>query len=189
MNTLTIPVTADNFMEVANLPEFADQNIELVEGEIVTMPVTSVQHSVTLSRIDVLVGYYVLQHDLGLCMSGDAGVILERTTYGRDTVRGLDFAFISKDRAPDPAAKSLLEIAPDLAIEVMSPGNKVDDIRLKIRQLLKAGTREVWVVYPDLREVEVHNANGVNIYFEGDTISGGDILPGFEIAVADIFPS
>ena len=189
MNTLTIPVTADNFMEVANLPEFADQNIELVEGEIVTMPTVRIQHADTMTRIAASVAPFVIQNDLGLLLTGDAGVVLERSAYGRDTVRGLDFAFISKDRAPDPSTKSLLEIAPDLAIEIMSPGNSGADMRFKVRQLLKAGAREVWVVYPDLREVEVHNANGVNIYFEGDTISGGDILPGFEIAVVDIFPS
>ena len=189
MNTLTIPVTADNFMEVANLPEFADQNIELVEGEIAIMPATNPNHAEILGVLTTLVGSYIRRHQLGRYYVGDVGTLLQRSAHGRDTVRGLDFAFISQDRAPARSSKSLLEITPDLAIEVMSPSNSGEDMRFKVRQLLKAGTREVWVVYPDLREVDVHNAEGDYIFREGDTISGGDILPGFEIAVVDIFPS
>ena len=190
MNTLTIPVTADNFMEVANLPEFADQNIELVEGEIVTMPVTNRDHSETLGLLALLVGNYVRQRRLGSFYVGDAGVILERNVSGRDTVRGLDFAFISQDRRQQLGSDtSLLDIAPDLAIEIMSPSNTVYGMRQNVRQLLNAGTREVWVVHPDFREVDVHTNDGRITYGDGDSISGGDILPGLELPVADIFPA
>ena len=188
MELLTQPVTADNFLEVANLPEYADQNIELVEGEIVTMPTTNRTHSKALGYISVVVGGYIHAKRLGDIHVGDAGVILERNPYGRDTVRGLDFAFISNERLPQLGDSNLLDIAPDLAIEVMSPGNKVPDTRLKVRQLLEAGTQAVWIVHPDFNEVDVYTVDGMTTYREGDSISGGDILPGFEIAVADIFP-
>ena len=126
MELLTQPVTADNFLEVANLPEYADQNIELVEGEIVTMPTTNRNHAKVMGLLAALVAPFVRDHQLGDLYIGDAGVILERNAYGRDTVRGLDFAFISKDRLPQRRNETpptcdipLLDIAPDLAIEVI----------------------------------------------------------------------
>ena len=188
MELLTQPVTADNFLEVASLPEYADQNIELVEGEIVTMPTTNRDHSETLGLLTSLISVHILANRLGKFYVGEAGVILERNAYGRDTVRGLDFAFISKDRLPQLGESNLLDIAPDLAIEVISPSNSAADMHRKVDQLMDAGTRQVWVVYPDSRDVDVHTADGAITYREGDSISGGDILPGFEIAVADMFP-
>ena len=170
------------------MPEYADQNIELVEGEIVTMPTTNMQHGATMTRIAALLGTFVLQQQQGLLLTGDVGVRLERKPFGRDTVRGLDFAYLSAGRAPQAIFPILLNIVPDLAIEVMSPGNKVPDTRLKVRQLLEAGTQAVWIVHPDFNEVDVYTVDGMTTYREGDSISGGDILPGFEIAVADIFP-
>ncbi|MCY4465162.1 MAG: Uma2 family endonuclease [Chloroflexi bacterium] len=189
MATLTRQVTADNFLEVANLPEYADRSIELVEGELCEMPVTNNDHSEIESRLSTLIGYYVMLHKLGRTYSGNAGVIVERNPDGRDTVRGLDFVFLSAEKAPRRLPPGLIEIAPDLVIEVISPSNTADDTRLKVRQLLQAGCAQVWIVYPKLREVDVHSSDGIKTYGESDTLAAPDILPGFEIAVADIFPA
>lgn len=188
MAVLTQPVTADNFLEVANLPEYADCAVELVEGEIVTMPLTNNQHAETLGELSYKISAFVRQHNLGRTLVGDTGFTLERNPYGRDTVRGIDLAFLSKARAPEPLPPGFLEGAPDLAIEIMSPSNTMTDIRRKINQLLQAGCRQVWIVHPDLREVDVHTSDGAKVYRESDKLSAGDILPGFEIDVADIFP-
>jgi len=81
------------------------------------------------------------------------------------------------------------EIGPDLAVEVISPNNKAGDIHLKVLQLLNAGTRLVWLVYPENRTVVAHTTEGATTLHEDDTLSGGDVLPGFEITVGDIFPA
>ena len=188
MAVLTQSVTADNFLEVANLPEYADCAVELVEGEIVTMSLTNNQHAETVAELVFVISSFVRQHGLGRMLVGDAAFILERNPYGRDTVRGLDIAFIRKERAPEPLPPTLMEGAPDLAIEIMSPSNTMTDIRLKINQLLRAGCQQVWIVHPDLREVDVHTSDGAKVHRQGDKLSADDILPGFEIAVADIFP-
>ncbi|MCY4467029.1 MAG: Uma2 family endonuclease [Chloroflexi bacterium] len=188
MAVLTQPVTADNFLEVANLPEYADCAIELVEGEIVTMPLPNNQHAEIVGELYFRISLFVRQHNLGRTLVGDAGFVLERNPYGRDTVRGVDIAFISKERAPEPLPPTLMEGAPDLAIEIMSPSNTMGDIRRKINQLLNAGCLQVWIVHPDLREVDVHTSDGAKVRREGDKLFAGDILPGFEIDVADIFP-
>ena len=184
----TRQVTADNFLEVANLPEYADCSIELIAGEIVTMPTTNSVHAELVARLVILVGAYIVKHRLGRTYAGDAGFVLERNPEGRDTVRGLDIAFISREKAPDPLPNAWLEVAPDLVIEVISPSNTADDTRLKVRQLLRAGCAQVWVVYPNLREVDAHSEKGIQVFREGDTLACPDILPGFEIAISDIFP-
>ena len=189
MEILTQPVTADNFMEVANLPEFADCLVELVEGEIVTMGHNNAMHGEILIEIGAELRNFVKPRGLGRITGADAAFVLQRNPDGRDTIRALDIAFISRERAPEPLPQTSYDTPPDLAIEIMSPSNTVNDTRRKVRQLLKAGAREVWVVYPDFREVDVHTADDRITYREGDTISGGVILPGFEIAVVDIFPS
>lgn len=188
MAVLTQPITADNFLEVANLPEYADCAVELVEGEIVTMPLTNPQHGEILFALGGPLRSFVLAHHLGHVTGGDVGFVLERNPYGRDTIRGIDIAFISSERVQGALPTVFLEGAPDLAIEIMSPSNTMADIRRKINQLLQARCRQVWIVHPDLREVDVHTSDGAKVYREGDKLFGGDILPGFEIDVADIFP-
>ena len=84
---------------------------------------------------------------------------------------------------------NLLEAAPDLAVEVVSPSIEAADIHRKICQLLAAGTALVWIVYPETRTVEVHTKTGATTFADDDIISGGDVLPGFAVAVREIFPA
>ena len=189
MSVLTMPVTVDNFDEVASLPEFADCLVEIIEGEIVTMSLHNPGHGEIVMELGSEIRNYVKQNRLGRVTGGDAAFIMERNEHGRDTIRGLDIAYLSYAKAPEPLPYRVVDLVPDLAIEVMSPGNSFVDIRNKVRQLLDIGCPQVWIVVPGDREVDVHSAAGISTYGEGDTISAGDALPGFEIEVADIFPS
>ncbi|MCY4146643.1 MAG: Uma2 family endonuclease [Chloroflexi bacterium] len=101
MAVLTQSVTADAFLDVANLPEYADCAVELVEGEIVTMPLTNNQHGEIVGELYYLISSFARQHNLGRTLVGDTGFILERNPYGRDTARGIDIAFISKAERPN----------------------------------------------------------------------------------------
>ena len=145
-------------------------------------------HGVVVARLTIKIGNHVDQNDLGEVTSGDPGFVLERNEYGRDTVRGLDIAFISSERLSTPPDFTWYEIGPDLAVEVISPNNKTSDTHLKVMQLLGAGTRLVWLVDPETRTVEAHTSDGSVTLREHDTLSGGAVLPGFEIPVSDIFP-
>ena len=182
-------ISADGFLKILGGVEYRDRVVELVDGVIVEMPLPNGEHGEILAILTVNIGHYVLQHGLGRVATGDSGFVLVRNPDGRDTVRGVDLAFFSKSNAPAPLPNTLLEFAPDLAIEVISPSNDAADIRLKIRQLLNAGTAMVWTVYPDLRLVDVHRRGGATTLNEADLLSGGDVLPGFEIPVRDIFPA
>ena len=194
MALLTRPAPADmrigveEFMQIASAPEYADCRVELVEGEILAMPPPQLFHGVVLGRLFARLFAFVESHGLGFATAGDAGFLLARDEFAGDTIRGIDITFISRDKIPDSFPKGLLEIAPDLAIEVMSPSNTVSDTNFKIDQLLRAGCPEVWIVDPDLRRVDVHSMKGIRVYREGDTLACPEILPGFEIAISDIFP-
>lgn len=182
-------INADRFLDIITSPEYSDRKVELVNGEIIEMSFPNAEHGEILSLMHARIAGFVYHNALGRVLVGDAGTLLSQNPAGKDTVRGLDLAFVSKSKAPLPLPRGLLTVAPDLAVEVISPSNEAADIRLKIQQLLDAGTPLVWVVYPDLRIVDVHTARGSFTLDEGDTLTGGDILPGLEIPVPDIFPS
>ncbi|MXX51159.1 MAG: Uma2 family endonuclease, partial [Chloroflexi bacterium] len=170
-------ISVEEFMEIASRPEYADCLVELVEGEIVTMPPPQPFHGVVLGRLFAQLYNFVESRGLGFATAGDAGFYLERDALHGDTVRGMDITFISRDKIPGSFPRGLLDIAPDLAIEIMSPSNTVSDTNLKIEQLLRAGCPQVWIVHPDLRRVDVHSADGIRVYNEGDSLSAPDILP------------
>lgn len=181
-------ISADRFQDLVDAPEYQDRVLELVEGVIIEMPRPKRIHGVVVARLIIKIGNHVDQNDLGELTSGDPGFVLERNEYGRDTVRGLDIAFISSERLSTPPDFNWYEIGPDLAVEVISPNNKAGDIHLKVTQLLQAGTRLVWLVYLETRTVVAHTSDGAVTLREHDRLSGGAVLPGFEIPVSDIFP-
>ncbi len=181
-------ISADEFLEIANSPLYANCLVELIEGEIVTVPFTNRQHSEILSLVTAKMVDFVYSNKLGRVYSGDGGFLLERSVIGKDTLRGIDIAYMSAANAPDPNVPSVIEGSPDLAIEIVSPSNAVEDIELKVNQLFRAGTRVIWIVIPGSRSVHVRTADSSSVLRESDTLTGGDILPGFEVKVADIFP-
>lgn len=182
-------ISAAGFLEIVDSPGYEDRLVELVEGEIVEMSKPSGLHGQITFLLSLKIGNYVVDNKLGIVTAAETGFIVERNADGRDTVRALDIAFLSSARAPRVLPDQLLDIAPDLAVEVISPSNDAADIRLKIRQLLDAGTALVWIVYPDLRIVDVHTRDGSTTLEADDTLSGGEVLPGFEIPAREIFPT
>lgn len=180
-------ISADMFLDCV---EQIDKGIvELVEGVIVDMSRPGWEHGEILMSLSSLIYEHVRKNDLGRVSVGDTGFLLEKRADGKDTVRGLDLAFICSDRVSTQLSKGWTTIAPDLAVEIISPGNKAADIRLKVDQLLDAGTTEIWIVYPELRIVVVHTQLGSKTLRNSEILPGGDVLPGFEVRVGDIFPS
>ena len=182
-------ITAERFFELMEQPEYLDRVIELVEGELIEMSKPTRIHGIVAARLTMKIAIHVDEKDLGEVTSGSAGFILERDASGSDTVRGVDIAYVSKARVPDPPDFAWYEYGPDLAVEVISPNNKAGDTHLKVMQFLSKGTRLVWLVYPQSRTVVAHTVDGATTLREDDTLDGGDALPGFQIRVGDIFPS
>jgi Uma2 family endonuclease len=100
-----------------------------------------------------------------------------------------DVAFVRAERIPAPGVPlAFWKLAPDLAVEVTSPGESASDVRDKVRDYLVAGTLLVWQVYPRIQEVIVHTPNGIARSYNGDVIlEAPDVLPGFTCVVAELF--
>ena len=106
-----------------------------------------------------------------------------------DQIRRPDVAFLIAARVPRPWPTGHLRLRPDLAVEVLSPNDVAVDLELKLDDYRSAGVPMVWVVVPDVRLVRVHPLGGPIVELRpGDTLAGGDVLPGFAVPVADLFP-
>ena len=175
--------TFEEFWDIAQLPENEDKRLELEDGVIVEMPSSSPTNTVTAMRIGHFLNAFVIPRDLGWVTGADGGFKL-----GTRQSRQPDVGFISKVRVPELPKRFLL--APDLAIEIVSPN---EDIYKKALEYLRAGTRIVWAVYSEDKTVHVMRLDedgGIKSLPFGieATVDGGDVLPGFTLAVRDIFP-
>jgi Uma2 family endonuclease len=149
------------------------------------MPPPKGRHGVCCSRVNRAVGNFVEEKDLGHVTCNDAGFLAERDP---DTVRGPDVGYWSRERVPE-VPEDYFEVPPDLAVEIVSPGDSQTRVQAKILQYLKQGVRMVWVVDPELRIVTVYRGlDQMRILEEDATLSGEEVLPGFNCPVRRFFP-
>jgi len=167
-----------------NLPEGV--NYELVDGILVERNTGGTSSWVAM-RIGFLLSLYLEKTKNGLVFGPDAGYVC--FPGAPDKVRRPDVSFIRNGRLPgDQTPEGNINIAPDLAIEVLSPNDLAYDIERKVEEYFKAGVKEVWVVSPDTRTVRVQKLDGKGMVLRvNDSIGGGDLLPGFSCAVKDFF--
>lgn len=180
--------TAADLWELSHSPEYDEQRLELSEGVLIVMAPAGTQHGKRALKLGRIVGDYVEANDLGETTAAETGFILYSNPDGKDTVRAPDVGFISKARVPEEGLPDGYFLgAPDLAIEVVSPNDSADEIQQKVNEYLQYGTKAVWVFYPKSKTIAVHTANGTQTLHPGDTLDGGDVLPGFKLTVSDLF--
>jgi Uma2 family endonuclease len=173
-------VTAD---ELEQMPDDDSVQIELDEGELVTMPPGGGEHGSCEVEIISLLQAYVKSHRLGKVYSGDTGFRL-----APHTVRAPDVAFVRLERVEAIHSQGFAKGAPDLAVEIFSPSDNVRQLMRKVKQYFAAGTHTVWIVYPDRREVQLLEAKGTDrLLREDDTIEAPELLPGFSVPIAEFF--
>ena len=129
---------------------------------------------------------FVRPRRLGRVGGTDAGVLLERDP---DTVRDPDVYFISAEKLPlDVEVSGYFEVVPDLVVEIRSPSDTLTEFNEKIAMWLQEGARMVLAVFPDTKTARVHRPDGSTTDLAyGDTLDGGDVLPGFACPLRDIF--
>ncbi|MEO8397278.1 MAG: Uma2 family endonuclease [Chloroflexota bacterium] len=176
--------TAEEFFEIAALPENEEKRLELDNGVIVDMGSSSRLNTVTAMRIGHFLNAFVIPRDLGYITGADGGFKL---SSGR--ARRPDVGFISKSHGIKLVGIEF-PIAPDLAVEIVSPD---EDIFKKANEYLHSGGKLVWAVYATEKIVYVMHIDqdgGLKSFQFGidDTLDGGDMLPGFTLPVKDIFP-
>lgn len=177
-------VSLEMFEAFINQPENADKSFEYISGEIVEVP-SNPYVSKIAAKIITFIGMFLLQQDIGHVTGEAGGYMVGGERYAPDV------AFISYARQPELAQQGYNPNPPELAIEVISDtsnGEEQRHLRLKVSGYLAAGV-QVWIVDPELREVEIHRpAEAVQTVDEKGTLTAEDILPGFKLAVKDIFP-
>jgi Uma2 family endonuclease len=178
-------LTAEEYL---SLPEDPGTRYELVRGELVDVGFATAAHGWIVRLIFRLLDDFVEQEGLGQVFSDGVGFLVARDP---DTVRGPDVSFVSAARvAATGIPVGNWPFAPDLAIEVVSPGDRRNKVLEKVTEYLSGGSRLVWVVWPTTRSVTVYSSDGlVRTLGPDDELDGGDVLPGFQVRVADLFPS
>ena len=171
--------------EYAALEEPAGVRYELSDGELIVTPSASLFHNGILSQLNALLAAFVKSQKLGGVTSGTDMML------ARDTVRRPDVAFISAERLRGINQHEVpVPLSPDLVVEIVSESDRADDMILKVRQYLAAGTRAVWLIYPSARlayryvpgklEPEVRSADA------GHSFDDPELLPGFSLPLAEI---
>lgn len=159
---------------------------EIWEGDLHKAPGAGELASSLAAWIVVLVSLHVRPRRLGLVTGADGSYILARDP---DTVVSPDVGFVRWERLPaDRPREKYIPAPPDLAVEVVSPTDRPRDIAAKMEVYRRAGVPLVWWVRPATRTVTVFvNGQEVGQFGESDELDGGDVLPGFRLAVAEIF--
>jgi Uma2 family endonuclease len=157
---------------------------ELVDGRIVPMTPTGGEHGVVELVFSSELYGFVRQRGLGWVMVGEVGIYTRRNP---DRVRGADVVFISRERLAE-SPRGYLEVAPELVVEIISPGDRWQDIRQKLEEYFAIGVRWVWIVEPENRAVLAYRSStDVQKFAENDTLTGEGILQGFTLSVATLF--
>lgn len=195
LHEVPVVVTPAALMTAEELLAYSipDKRVELVRGQLIVREPPGMRHGEYAARVAVALSNF-LSRDRESCgatetrgrvLSCDAGFTLARNP---DTVRGPDVSYVSRDRWAGPLPDGYGEFAPDLAVEIRSLGDRAGALLAKVGDLLDAGSLLVWVVDPSRRLVSVYRADGSQAVLGVDEVlDGGDVLPGFRMAIAELF--
>ncbi len=174
---------------ITDLWALADSNMsyELVRGELLAMSPASPVQGRYASRLNVALGGYVEEHELGEAYVSEPGFKLELGP--EQTVRSPDLAFVSEERIPSPDEESgFWALAPDLAVEIISPSETAQMVQDKVQDYLLAGVRLIWLVYPKSKTVvEYKSATEIRHLGINDNFEGHDVIPGFRYSLKRLF--
>jgi Uma2 family endonuclease len=165
-------------------PGGEQRRYELVDGVLVEKPMGYYESRLAVVLIRFL-EVFLEQHDLGIAL-GEAGAL--RLAPG--LVRIPDVSFLSWDHFPgrELPAEPIPDLAPDLAVEILSEGNTPAEMERKLREYFAAGTRLVWYIDPPSRSARVYTDPEVfTVVTEGQALEGGDLLPGFSLLLSHWF--
>ena len=176
-------MTADELYELDEWTPEGDKKYELIAGRLIVSEPPGYQHGKVQIKLSYLLTGYVLQHRLGTVVA-ESGAWLARNP---DTVVGCDLSFVRSERLAGIVDETrYIPFAPDLAVEVRSPGDRKGREATRVARLLNAGVRLVWHVEPRKRRATIH-APGVapEPVGEDGLLAGRDVVPGFTCRLRD----
>jgi Uma2 family endonuclease len=183
---MTLHATLVTAEQLLHMPEDGIRR-ELVQGELREMTPSGSEHGYVASKLAVFIGAFVEEKRLGATFAAETGFLLATNP---DTVRAPDLAFVSQERVAALLKPSgYFPGPPDLAMEVISPGDSYTEVDAKVDSWLEAGTRMVVVVNPRNRTLKVYRKpTDVCVLHFDESFDGGDVLPGFRLPLRQIFP-
>jgi Uma2 family endonuclease len=173
--------TVKEFEAFLARPENAHRLFELVNGEIV-QKVPTQEHGIIAGNIVTWINMYLLDHPIGRA----AVEARHRAPDDQYNDRLPDVSFVS-DMTRAVIREGAAPFLPDLAVEIKSPDDTLKQMTETANYYLDHGVKMVWLVYPDKRLVEVLTPTERQLLTQDDVLTGGDVLPGFSVAVRDIF--
>ena len=178
-------ITVDDLPDISARLSAEGQRCELVRGELHKMAPAGARHGVVAQRIALRIGNYVETRELGYVFAAETGFIVQRHP---DTVRAPDVAFVSKERLQGEVPPGYMGIVPDFVVEVVSPNDSASAVQAKVEDWMKAGTRLVWVVYPETRSVAVYRSlQEAQVLSSVDTLNAEPVFDDFSVPVGDLF--
>ncbi len=159
---------------------------ELIDGVLREKEPVSGRHGEVEIRMSSPLHLFVDQRGLGRVYPSDTQFRILRDP---DIIRIPDVAFVRAERLPpEEVREGIMPLAPDLVVEVVSSNDRYVEVIEKVERYQRAGVPLIWLVQPRRRAVEVHVLGQVTrLLREGDVLDGGDVVPGFRLAVAEIF--
>ena len=174
-------LTAAEFAE-----KFSRHRMELVRGIPVETPMPDFRHGKACARMTYHLVAFTEANDLGHVMGNDTFV---KVATNPDTLRGGDVLFVSYERLPKgEIPPGVLDVIPELVVEVVSPSNLWTGLFTKVDEYLAAGVKVVVILDPESKTASTYRPNVVqDIFRVTDTLTIPDVLPGFSVPVAKLF--
>jgi Uma2 family endonuclease len=170
--------------ELLLMPRVDGRRFELIRGVLIEKMPTGDPHGESVVLFTLAVGNYARSNRHGVVRAGEPGYWLERDP---DTVRAPDVAWFAPGRLPR-GTRGYPEIAPDLAVEVKSPGNSWPEMTSKAYMWLCYGSQQVWLGDPETVSVRIYRPNAAPVILgRDDVLDGGELLPEFSVPVRDLF--
>ena len=157
---------------------------ELVRGQLLVREPPGFYHGQVVTSLSSALWHFIAANKLGVLVA-ESGFHIE---HDPDTVRSPDLAFVSSEKVDWKQRSGFGRMAPDLVVEVVSPGDRKSELLSKVGDWLDAGVRLVWVIDPLRHEAHIHRGDGsLGIVPSDAMLDGEDVLPGFSQLLSDIF--
>ena len=182
-----IDLTEEEFLALGE-----DVNAEIKDGELIIMSPNRANHGFFGAQLIGLLRAYLSVRNIGRVFGDNTTYILKENP-GQHILKDAkvpDVSYVSYERLPEDAAlDQLLRLAPNIAVEIISESEKFPDVADKVRIYLEYDVEQVWLVFPQAQEIRVCTSEqplGI-VHRLDDTLSAGEILPGFEIPLRAVF--
>jgi Uma2 family endonuclease len=188
MTKVARPQVRFTYEDYKSLPESETKRYELLGGELVLVPSPTEYHQRISGNLEFILRRFVKERGLGYVYYAPLDVVLGEGD-GREVVQP-DILFISKERA-EIIAEEEIRGAPDLVIEIISPGTEDRDRHYKKTLYARHGVREYWIVDPETKTVEVFALGEVGFElvkaYKADEVLSSPLLEGLEVDLNEVF--